>query len=123
MKRRTFVWNTFMGAIAVYLPTFSPGTQKIQLHQTLAQPLFLSSCCNSRTIKAIGKSYQKQLSLKEDQLMQLLLTDHIGKSRILENDPEKIIDYLQNESKTIKLQSKIKTQNKFCNFTLIKSKQ
>ena len=49
--------------------------------------------------------------------------EELEKKELISEEFQKIIDYLQNESKTIKLQGEIKTQKKFCNFTLIKSKQ
>ena len=68
----------------------------------------------------LEEGHSVKISLKIEALMHKKETE---KKELISEECQKIINYLQNDSKTIKLQGEIKTQKKFCNFTLIKSKQ
>ena len=81
MKRRKFIWLSGLGAVAVSLTSVSCRSRNHALDKTLAQPLFLSHVCDTKTLKDIGSSYRQKMNSKfsEEELANLLLTDTGGK--------------------------------------------
>jgi hypothetical protein len=76
MKRRTFLFLTASGAVAMGIPWVSCNSRGNSRIRALANPEFLSHICDEATIKAIGTVYRAQTTTEtqQDKLIELLRT-------------------------------------------------
>ncbi len=81
MKRRSFIYLSVAGTLALGVPGIGCRQKNEQLTKLLAQPKFLSHICDEKTLKEIGKAYKEQFPSehKESKLTDLLMTDDAGK--------------------------------------------
>ena len=82
MKRKTFIYLSVAGTVAMGLPSVYCRNRNGQLNKALSPPVFLSHICDANTIREIGRAYLDYIPVenKEDKLVDLLLIDETGKS-------------------------------------------
>lgn len=97
------------------------GSRKIKVKERkITSRISKESFIISQIREWLEEGHSVKISLKIEALKH---KKEAEQKELISEECQKIVSYLQNESKTIKLQGEIKTQKIFCNFTLIKSKQ
>jgi hypothetical protein len=77
MQRKTFIYLSVTGAVAMSLSSMYCHNPTGQWKTVLSQPEFLSHICDEKTILGIGNAYRSLVptETKADQLMDLLMAD------------------------------------------------
>jgi len=80
MNRRTFVLLSAVGAVSLYIPATGCNSRYTLSNKTVAQPRFLATICDAKTIREIGTAYKRQVPDEkgDKKLAHLILTDTTG---------------------------------------------